>query len=98
VVSGAVLSALAGFAGALVVLGIPMVAWGYRVDRNARKAVRLLTGEDEMEGDGVLPRLAEVEDVADEAAREASMAAREAARAQQRIERDDDEGDTETLT
>jgi len=61
-----VLGALAGFFGALVTLGVPLAAFGLRVDRRTRKAVRLLTGHEEVEDDGVLPRLREVEnDVTD---------------------------------
>jgi len=60
-VSGTMLGALAGFFGALVTLGIPMAAFLYRVDRHAQMAVRLLTGMDEVDGDGVIPRLSEVE-------------------------------------
>lgn len=63
-VSGTVLGALAGFFGALIALGVPMAAFLYRVDQHARTAVRLLTGEDEMEDDGVIPRLSHVEDQA----------------------------------
>lgn len=60
--NGAVLGALAGFFGALVALGVPLVAFLYRVDKRAGKAVRLLTGDDEIEGDGVIPRLRDVEE------------------------------------
>ncbi|WP_459194721.1 hypothetical protein [Halosimplex sp. J119] len=60
--SAALLGALAGFFSALVTLGIPIAAYLRRVDRHAKKAVRLLTGEEEVDGDGVLPRLDEVED------------------------------------
>lgn len=64
-VSAGVLGALAGFAGALVALGIPLLGFLYRVDRRAGKAVRLLTGDDEVEGDGVIPRLRTVEEQTD---------------------------------
>lgn len=60
--NGATLGALAGFFGALVPIGIGVVAFGLRLDRRTRKAVRLLTGHEEVEDDGVLPRLREVED------------------------------------
>jgi hypothetical protein len=60
-VNGATLGALAGFFGALVPIGIGVVAFGLRLDRRTRKAVRLLTGHEEVEDDGVLPRLREVE-------------------------------------
>lgn len=64
-VDGATLGALAGFLSALVTLGIPIVGYLYRVDSHAKKAVRLLTGEEEMEGDGVIPRLSQVETYTD---------------------------------
>lgn len=51
--------------GLLVALGVPLVGFLYRVDRRAGKAVRLLTGEEEVEGDGVLPRLRDVEEKTD---------------------------------
>lgn len=61
-VSPGVLGAIAGFATALVTLGAPMVAYLYRIDRRAGKAVRLLTGAEEIEDDGVLSRLRSVEE------------------------------------
>jgi hypothetical protein len=61
-ISGATLGALTGFLGAIVTMGVPLAAFLYRVDRHAMKAVRLLTGEEEIEDDGVLPRLDDVED------------------------------------
>lgn len=59
--NSAVLGALGGFFGALITLGVPLAAFLYRIDRRARKAVRLLTGSEEVEQDGVLPRLRRVE-------------------------------------
>jgi hypothetical protein len=55
------LGALAGFLGALVTLGLPVGKVLLETRRDAREAVRLLTGEEEVEGDGVLPRLRDVE-------------------------------------
>lgn len=60
-VSGTVLGALAGFLSALVVLGLPLVSWLYRIDRRTTRSLRLLTGADEVEGDGVIPRLRRIE-------------------------------------
>jgi hypothetical protein len=60
-VSAGLLGALAGFLGALVALGIPVGKVLLETRRDAREAVRLLTGEEEVEGDGVLPRLRDVE-------------------------------------
>ena len=59
--NGATLGAVAGFVGAVVTVGIPLVTYLYRVDGHAKKAVRILTGEEEVEQDGVLPRLRRVE-------------------------------------
>jgi hypothetical protein len=56
-----VLGPLAGFFGAMVTLGIPLVAFLYRMDQRSKEALRLLTGEDEVEHDGVIPRLRAVE-------------------------------------
>lgn len=53
-----------------VVLASPVVlaflAFMYRVDKNSRKAVRLLEGHDAVEDDGVLSRLSNVEDIAEQ--------------------------------
>jgi hypothetical protein len=57
----AVLGALSGFFGALVTLGIPIGAFALRLDRQTRRVERLLTGHEDVEDDGVLPRLREVE-------------------------------------
>jgi hypothetical protein len=62
----AILGAIAGFVGALVTLGIPLGKFAYDTRREARKAVRLLTGEEETEDDGVLPRLRSLEGMAQE--------------------------------
>ncbi len=51
--------------GAVAAFAVPLLGFLYRVDRRAGKAVRLLTGEEEVEGDGVIPRLREVEEQAD---------------------------------
>ena len=61
----AILGALAGFFGSIVALGVPLgkLAWDTR--RDARRAVRLLTGEGAIEHDGVIPRIAAVEDALD---------------------------------
>lgn len=60
--NSATLGALSGFFGALVTLGIPLLGFLYQTNKQASKAVRLLTGEEEVDGDGVLPRLAAVEE------------------------------------
>ena len=60
-VSPGLLGALVGFASAMLTLGIPLAGYLYRIDRRAGKAVRLLTGADEVEDDGVLSRLRSVE-------------------------------------
>jgi hypothetical protein len=60
-VSGTVLGALAGFLTAMVTLGLPLATWLYRIDRQTTRALRLLTGADEVEGDGVIPRLRRIE-------------------------------------
>jgi hypothetical protein len=54
-----------GFLGSLVVLGPTLGKFAADTRKEARKAVRLLTGEDETEGDGVLPRLRSVESALD---------------------------------
>jgi hypothetical protein len=58
----AILGAAAGFASAAVALGIPIVKFAWDTRSEASKAVRLLTGEDETEGDGVIPRLRQLEE------------------------------------
>ena len=55
------LGALAGFASALVVLGVPLLGFLLRVDRDVRTVLALVEGRDAVEGDGVLDRLREVE-------------------------------------
>lgn len=60
-VSGATLGALAGFLAALVMIGIPLGKYLYDTRALAAKAVRLITGEEETDNDGVLPRLSSVE-------------------------------------
>ena len=61
-VSAEVLSAIAGFAGSLVAIGTPAAKVALDTRRDARKAVRLLTGHEETTGDGVIPRLRAVEE------------------------------------
>lgn len=56
-----VFSVVAGFLGALIPLGLTVGRWAYRAAQRGGKSVRLLTGEDEFEGDGVIPRLRRVE-------------------------------------
>lgn len=46
---------------ALVLIGIPLAGWLYRLDRHVQKALNLLTGHEETDGDGVIPRLDETE-------------------------------------
>jgi len=55
------LGALVGFFGALVALGVPLLGFLLRLDRQTRRLAGLLTGHEEMEDVGVLPRLREVE-------------------------------------
>jgi uncharacterized SAM-binding protein YcdF (DUF218 family) len=62
----AILGAVAGFFGALVALGVPLGKFLYDTRQDAHKAVRLLTGEEETEDDGVIPRLRTVEQIAQE--------------------------------
>lgn len=57
----AILGAVAGFFGAMITLGIPLSKFAIETRNEAHKAVRLLTGEDETEGDGVIPRLRQLE-------------------------------------
>ena len=57
--------ALLGFIGSLIVLGPTLGKFALGTRKDARKAVRLLTGEDETEGDGVLPRLRALESALD---------------------------------
>ena len=61
----AILGALAGFISAVVTLGVPLgkLAWDTR--RDARRAVRLLTGEGAIEHDGVIPRIGAIETALD---------------------------------
>lgn len=57
----AILGALAGFFGALVTLGIPLCGFLLRLDRRVGKALALLVGKEDVDGDGVLARLRAVE-------------------------------------
>lgn len=57
-----VLGALVGFFGALVALGVPLLGFLLRLDRQTRRVHHLLTGHEEMDNDGVLPRLRELEE------------------------------------
>ena len=57
----ATLGAIAGFFGALVVLGIPLAGFLLRLDRRVGKALVLLLGQDDVDGDGLLARLRGVE-------------------------------------
>lgn len=66
----------AGTLGAIAAVAVPLLGFLYRVDRRAGKAVRLLTGEEEVEDDGVLPRLRDVEEQTE---RHESVLAREGA-------------------
>jgi len=58
------LSVVAGFLGALIPLGLTVGRWTWRSAKRGGKAVRLLRGEEEFEGDGVIPRLRDVEEQA----------------------------------
>lgn len=60
--SSAVIGGLVGFIGALLTIGVPLVGFIYRTNNHATRAVRLLTGAEEIEGDGVIPRLRDVEE------------------------------------
>lgn len=63
-VAPGVLGAIAGFLGALLVVGVPVGKVLMDTRRDAQRAVRLLTGEEAIEADGVLPRLRYIELVA----------------------------------
>lgn len=63
--SGTLLTALLGFLGALVTIAPTVGLWAYRASKRGGKACRLLTGEEEFEGDGVIPRLRRVEETTD---------------------------------
>lgn len=58
----ALLGALGGFFTALVALGIPLLGFLLRLDRRVGKALSLLIGRDDVEGDGLLARLRNVEE------------------------------------
>ncbi|WP_144901373.1 hypothetical protein [Halobellus captivus] len=60
--SAELLAALSGFFGALLTLGLPLVRHLYRQDKHVTRVLRLLEGDEEVEGDGVLPRLRDVEE------------------------------------
>jgi len=60
-VSGTVLGAIAGYLGAVVTVGLPLATWFYRIDKRQTRMFRLLTGSEELEGDGVIPRLRRIE-------------------------------------
>lgn len=64
-ISASVLSAVAGFVAALVTMGVPLVGFVYRIDRRTLKLHRLVEGTDAVEDDGIIPRLATVEDRTD---------------------------------
>jgi hypothetical protein len=61
----AILGALAGFFGAMVSLGIPLGKMAWDTRRDARRAVMHITGEGAYGHDGVMPRIAAVEDALD---------------------------------
>jgi len=63
--TGTLLTALVGFLSALVPIALTIGRWAYRASKRGGKAVRLLTGEEEFEGDGVIPRLRNVEERSD---------------------------------
>lgn len=67
---GALIGALAGAFGTAVTLGIPMWRFMSDVRDEARAAHRLLSGAEETEAAGVLPRLRALEEVAEEHERE----------------------------
>jgi len=58
----ALLGALGGFFGALVALGIPLLGFLLRLYSDVQKVLGIVTGRDEVDGDGVLARLREVEE------------------------------------
>lgn len=60
-VDATVLAAFAGFFGALVTLGIPLLGFLLRLDRRVGRALDLLLGKDDVDGDGILARLRHAE-------------------------------------
>jgi hypothetical protein len=61
----ALLGALAGFISAVVTLGVPLGKMAWDTRRDARRAVMHLTGEGAYGHEGVIPRIAAVEDALD---------------------------------
>lgn len=64
------LAGIGGFAAGAGAVGVPALKWLFDTRRDAKKAVRLLEGEEEVEHDGVLDRLRRLEqrvDVIEEA-------------------------------
>lgn len=59
--AGTALSVAIGVAGAVAPFGIPALVWVHSAKKDAEKAVQLLEGREEFEGDGVIPRLRETE-------------------------------------
>jgi len=57
-----VLGGLVGFFGALVALGIPLLGFLLRLYSDVQTVLGIVTGRDEMDGDGVLARLRETEE------------------------------------
>jgi len=57
-----VLGALAGFFSALVVLGIPLLGFLLRLNNRVNTVLAIVTGRDEVDGDGMLARLREIEE------------------------------------
>lgn len=57
-----VLGALVGFFGALVALGIPLLGFLLQLYSDVQTVLGIVTGRDEVDGDGVLARLREIEE------------------------------------
>jgi hypothetical protein len=58
----ALLGGLAGFFGALVALGVPLLGFLLRLHSNVQQVLGLVEVRDAVEGDGVLARLRDVEE------------------------------------
>jgi len=61
-----VLGAIGGFLSALIALVLPMLRYLQRIDNRAAKAVRLLTGAEEIEDDGLIARVRRIEEETNE--------------------------------
>jgi hypothetical protein len=60
-ISPGVIGAIAGFLAALATIGVPLLKILYETRRKSERCVRLLEGDDEIDGDGLIPRVRSVE-------------------------------------